>query len=287
MTKKNNFKILIGLFVIVGSIIGIGTIIWLGASKYFDGGKLYVAYFDGSVQGLNPDSKVKLRGVNIGRVRNISVDPSSALVEVVMSLDTQNKLGQNVCAELKSVGLTGIMFIDLDLTRQGERLLYPPADPHRTYPVIPSRASKTKQIFSSIDSVIQKLNSIQTDTIMKNMESATGRMDKTFQHAEELFADKRVDQILNETRETLVDTRALLHNVKNEIHDLKLKETSGQAQKMIEDLGKNSHKISSDLKSAGENLRSASEDIEVLVEQIKANPSEILFGRRPHARQGR
>ncbi len=285
MAKKKPSKILIGLFVVVGSVIGIGTIIWVGASNYFERGTPYVTYFDESVQGLNPDSRVKLRGVNIGRVKDINVDAGSARVEVIMSLDPEEPLGKNVCAELKSVGLTGIMFIDLDLKDQGELLEPPPANARTDYPVIPSRPSKTKQIMSGIDSAIQKFNAIRTETIIRNLESATARFDRTMGRVDKLLTDGRIDRILDETKSTLTEARGAVRDAKTELGNVKLKETSAEARKLLEGLGQDSRRISMDLRATGENLRNASERLDDLLRKVESDPSQVLFPSRPLPRK--
>jgi phospholipid/cholesterol/gamma-HCH transport system substrate-binding protein len=284
MVKQKPSKILIGLFVIVGSAICVGTIIWLGASRYFEKGSPYIAYFDESVQGLNPDSRVKLRGVNIGRVKDINVDPTNAKVEVIMTLDPEEPLGKNVCAELKSVGLTGIMFIDLDLINEMEVLEPPPKNARPAYPVIPTRPSQTKQIMSGIDTAIQKINSIRTEAIIHNLESATARLDKALQHVDRLFTDGRVDHIVDDTKNVISEARNTLRSIRTEIEGLKLKETSEQTRGLLGELRQDSRKISTDLKKTGENLRDSSEHLKTLVEKLEANPSEILFPSKPSPR---
>ena len=61
-------EIKLGRFVTLGIVIIVVAIIWVGATKYFEKGDRYVAYFDESVQGLQKDSIVKYRGVDVGRV---------------------------------------------------------------------------------------------------------------------------------------------------------------------------------------------------------------------------
>jgi phospholipid/cholesterol/gamma-HCH transport system substrate-binding protein len=285
MAKKNTPKILIGLFVVIGSVIGVGSVVWLGASKYFERGTPYVTYFDESVQGLNPDSSVKLRGVNIGRVERISVRPESAVVEVVMKLDAGKRLNAGLCAELKSAGLTGIVFIDLDLREKSDKLNPLPSESLSPYPVIPSRPSKTKQILDGIDDLVSKVNAINTGVIVRNLESATARLDRTLSSADRLLSDKRIDRILSSAKDTLSDARSTLSGVKTEIHDMKLKEISAQTQKLLDSLGKDTRKITADVRTTGENLREVSENLELLVERIQEDPSEILFGRRDTPRQ--
>lgn len=291
MAKKTPSKIMIGLFVIVGAVIGVGTIIWVGASNYFEKGIPYVAYFDESVQGLNTDSRVKMRGVDVGRVTSIDVDAGNAMVEVAMIINSKEPLSKNVCAELKIVGLTGIMFIDLDLAGPGEVLDAAPPKSDPLYPVIPSRPSKTKQIISGIDAAIHKVNTIRTETIINNLESATARLDKTLYNIDRLFSGGRMDGFIDDADGVLTEARTTLKGIQAEIQDLKLKETSGKAQDVVvraqgivDNVGKDMGRITKDLKITGENLRNASERLEQLVEKLEADPSELLFPSRPAPR---
>ncbi len=265
MAKKKTSKIWLGLFVIIGSVIGVGAIVWLGASKVFEGGKPYVAYFDESIQGLHPDSGVKLRGVNIGRVDRIDVDPATALVQVVMKLNIDERLSEDLCAELKLAGLTGIVYIDLDRKREGETLEEPPPGLHPPCPLIPSRPSRAKQF-------------------LDRMESATTHLDRTFRHTDRLLAGGSVDQVLSGTKETIAEARATLQGIRIEMDAMNLGETSGQAQRLLESLETDSRRISADLKETAGNLRQVSENLEGLVDRIQADPSEILFSSAPPPR---
>jgi len=285
LAKKKTSRILIGLFVVIGSAIGVIAVVWLGASKYFESGAPYAAYFDESVQGLSPDSSVKLRGVSIGRVETIGVVPGSAFVEVIMKLNMKDLPADRLCAELKSAGLTGIMFIDLDLIQKGEAVDSSPPGWDPPHPVIRSRPSRTKHILTGIDTLIEKVNQIHTGAITKNLESATARLDIVLRRTDRILADERIEQILTGTRDTIAEARTALNSVKSEIQGMRLKETSGQAHNILESLGKDSRKISTDLKITGENLRQVSENLETLVQRLQTDPSEILFSSRPPPRQ--
>jgi len=115
MVANIKTKLMVGIFVIMGFTIATAAIIWLGMSSYFDKGLRYVAYFDESVQGLDKDSPVKYRGVPIGRVESIKVAPDATLIEVVMKIEEGLKPEEHrgdVVAQLKSIGITGIMFVE-------------------------------------------------------------------------------------------------------------------------------------------------------------------------------
>jgi len=137
-------KFNVGLFVMLGIIIATVAIMWLGISNYFEKGKLYAAYFDESVQGLNKDSPVKYRGVTIGRVDSIRVAPDATLIEVVMKIETDLKHGSNLVAQLKSVGITGIMFVELDHKRDDEPNYSPEINFPSKYLVIATKPSDIK-----------------------------------------------------------------------------------------------------------------------------------------------
>ena len=91
MSTKSS-KFLIGLFVIVGVLICAAVIIWVGAARFFMKGSLYAVYFDESVQGLQVDSAIKYRGVEIGKVQSIDVAPDYRLIEVIMKIDLEGDL---------------------------------------------------------------------------------------------------------------------------------------------------------------------------------------------------
>ena len=122
-------KFTVGLFVAIGLAIAIVAIIWLGMSNYLQKGQFYSAYFDESVQGLDKDSPVKYRGVSIGRVHSISVAPDATLIQVILKIESGLKIEKDLIsdlvARLKSVGITGIMFVELERKARMNRICHP------------------------------------------------------------------------------------------------------------------------------------------------------------------
>ena len=116
---RQKTNLIIGLFVILGVVMGVVAIIWVGATSYFQKGSTYVSYFDESVQGLQLNSAVKFRGVDVGMVESIRVAPDNRNIGVVMKINMRDDLQKNAVAQLKSAGITGIMFVELDLRKPG------------------------------------------------------------------------------------------------------------------------------------------------------------------------
>ncbi|HDQ04922.1 MAG TPA: MCE family protein [Deltaproteobacteria bacterium] len=197
-------KFLIGLFVMAGSFIVAVIIIWVGAADFFLKGSTYVTYFDESVQGLQADSAVKYRGVDVGKVRSIRVAPDDRLIEVTMKIDLSSDLQHQTEAQLRTAGITGIVFVELDRIRPDEKSTSPEITFKPSYPVIPSRRSEISRILAGTNEIMESIQAIdfeglseqlknttlavenfiggkQTHGVMTNLESTTANIDRAME----------------------------------------------------------------------------------------------------------
>ncbi len=198
-------KFLLGLFVIVGTLIAVIIIIWIGAADFFMSGSTYVTYFDESVQGLQADSAVKYRGVEVGKVKSINVAPDYRLIEVVMKVDLTEDLQSHTETQLRTAGITGIVFIELDQVKPGEKSSSPTIGFKTKYPVIPSRRSDISRILADTHEIMKNIKAVDfsgladqlknttkavetflvgkhTNNIMANLESTTASIDKSMEN---------------------------------------------------------------------------------------------------------
>ena len=302
--SRSPSHLVIGLFTSIGIIIGAGVIFWLGASKYFEKGDTYVTYFDESVQGLQVDSSVKYRGVDIGRVKKIRVAPDNRLIEVVMKIQLRGELEKTVVSELKTAGITGIVFVELDRIDPAEPPRSPRVDFPSEYPMIPSRPSEIRQILSSVDNIIEKINQIdfgtlsgrmesavrsaenffggpRTQSIMINLESVTSNLDSTIGKVDKAMAEGKFEDVLGETKATLVEARTLMKATRDELGEMKLAQTTGKADRLVENLDRRTRAMSLEIRTTNESLRRASENLERLLDRLINNPSDLLFSSPP------
>jgi paraquat-inducible protein B len=70
MAKEAN-KTLIGAFVLGAVALILVGILLFGGGRFFKQSVVLVAYFDGSVKGLGVGSKVQLKGVTVGQVKDV------------------------------------------------------------------------------------------------------------------------------------------------------------------------------------------------------------------------
>src|SRR5208337_4481429 len=152
--RSTNF--ILGLFVILGFLLAVAAIIWVGASSFFQKGKHYVSYFDESVEGLQTDSSVKYRGVDVGRVEQIQVAPDNKLVGVVMKINLRGDLPKTAIAQLRTAGITGVKFIGLDWPAPEERALSPQIEFPAEFPIIPTRPSEIQRLINAANAIVEK-----------------------------------------------------------------------------------------------------------------------------------
>jgi phospholipid/cholesterol/gamma-HCH transport system substrate-binding protein len=186
-------KFTVGLFVIIGFSFVTASVIWLGMSHYFEKGNYYVSFFDESVQGLAKDSPVKFMGVCIGRVANIGVAPDAKTIQVVLKIETELDLDDRVVAQLKSVGVTGIMYVEIEKKEKDEPDFSPRITFSTRYPVIPTKPSGIKKFREGINDVFNQISEIDTRGIAEKIKSTLDLINQSIQEAKlkELSADAK------------------------------------------------------------------------------------------------
>jgi phospholipid/cholesterol/gamma-HCH transport system substrate-binding protein len=302
MAKKAS-SFLVGLFVIIGVALLAGAIIWIGVTGYFQSGTTYVTYFNESVQGLQRDSVVKYRGVDVGRVESIRIAPDNRLVVVVMKINMSGDLAKTAVAQLTSAGITGIMFIDLDYRKPGAPDLSPKLTFPSEYPVIPSKPSEYASIISGVNEVVTKLNAIDFQGIANQLQATTGDIGGVFRgeklqsiltrvneasanlqsltgKANTLIGKVKVEGIIKETAATITQTKAAITEAKGFVADLK---DQLQAMKLSETMTR-TRSVIMEAQSITENLRRTTEVLEKFSERIYERPPDLLFGKPPTPR---
>jgi len=200
-------KFTVGLFVFSGIVIALMAIIWLGMSRFFEKGQFYAAYFNESVQGLDIDSPVKYRGVSVGRVERIGVASDSKLIQVVLKIESGQKLDSSIVSQLKSVGITGSMFIELDRKQAGETDRSPPLSFPSEYPIVASKPSDISVILKGLDDVLSQIKSL-------DLEGISGKIKATLDNINHKVTDADVKGISDSVKSSLAGAGRILNHPK-------------------------------------------------------------------------
>lgn len=157
MEEKVNF-IVVGVFVLVLTTALIGGVLWLSSSEsYRTNYDLYQVYMQDSVAGLNLNAPVRYRGVEVGRVRNITLAPGNVeQVQLTLAIARGTPVKVDTVAILQVQGLTGIAYVEL--TGGGRDSPALQAQDQERYPVIKSGPSLMTRLDSAVTELLVNLN---------------------------------------------------------------------------------------------------------------------------------
>ena len=169
----------VGAFVLILGGALIAVVLWLASGgtlqkKY----ALYLAIEDESVAGLNLNAPVKYNGVDVGKVREIRLDPDNPeRVNLLFAIEHGTPIKEDTVAVLKTQGLTGIAYVELSGGARDSPLLRATAG--NEYPVIrtkPSLGARLENVLTDVlaklDSTSNNINSILSDENRSAFKSA-------------------------------------------------------------------------------------------------------------------
>lgn len=147
--------LLIGGFVLVAVIGLVGFAIWLARIEIDREFTHYDIYFTGSVAGLGIGGDVRYRGIKVGTVADIAInpdDPSRVGVTVQIGSDTAIRDGDRASLQLQ--GITGVSFVNIKGATADQPLIVARAGEPR--PVIPSTPSQIEKLFQGAPELINR-----------------------------------------------------------------------------------------------------------------------------------
>ena len=191
METRSN-QILVGS-IVLGLLAALAVfIIWLsqvgaGAEKTYD------IFFQQSVEGLAKGTAVTFRGVPVGQIRSINLEPSSPqFIRVRITVDEETPVLQGTTATIRGVGFTGVSQIQLDppepepgRPRQTAEIRCPEQNPQSEcpygYPVIPTRPGALGQLLNTAPELLERVSTLTerlTELLSdRNQESIAGILD--------------------------------------------------------------------------------------------------------------
>ena len=112
---KRSQKIRLGIFVLISTILLLGTIGIITGNKLFkQTSTYYIKYKDISLTGLEIGSAVKYRGIRVGRIEDLYIDPNDITTVIVeISIEADVPIKKDTEAVLAYVGITGLKMIEL------------------------------------------------------------------------------------------------------------------------------------------------------------------------------
>jgi phospholipid/cholesterol/gamma-HCH transport system substrate-binding protein len=257
MEREANY-VAVGAFVLMVVAMGALFVYWYSDARDQHDFRRYEIYFDGSVSGLAVGGQVRYLGVDVGRVVHVLLDHRAAdRVQVIVDIDDSAPISDRTLAQLSLQGVTGLLYIDLQLQRPGElpeRLMDPVASDH--YPVIRSIRSNFDALLSGLPQVAAQIGELAT------------RANKVLSN-ENLAAVSRLVANLDRTVATLPQTS---HDASQLVTELR--EATSASRELIAKINTTAEAAGPDLVATVARLRASAEHLASAGEQLDNMLSE-------------
>ena len=298
MKIRREFKV--GVFAVI--VIGISWwgIKWLGGQNLLKTSNIYYAYYD-AVPGLMESSRVNMRGVEVGNVRDIELCADRVKVEIAIEKQYADMIPVNSIAELGSAGLMGGMEISIVQGDAAERMADGGVFEGRMKPdMLGTLAEQGGELIDGLNRTVDGVNTLiesnseRITLLVANLESMTSTIDAIMRTSAE-DVEGAISN-LNSFTMTLAENsdriESMLANVDTFTEDLAEADFVNQLNTTISTLNGVLSAVEGGEGSVGKlltdeqlynSLSSAGENQSLLLEDLKAHPMRYvhfsLFGK--------
>ena len=298
MEEKVNFA-LVGVFVLALGAALIAGVLWLSSGgAYRRTYDTYQTYMRESVSGLSRDAPVRYRGVEVGRVRRMSLAPAHVeQVQLTLDIERGTPVKQDTVAVLRVQGLTGIAYVELSGgSSESPDLETRPGD---DYPVIRSAPSLMVRLDSAVSALLTNAN--RTSVSMNALMDDDNRREFKLILAElQLLApalaarSAAIDSTLANAARTMDNTARLSADLPRLVE--RIQQSADRFDRMTGDVAQAGTGVRADLREAADEvvpqvrllaseLREVTGSLRRFSVQLEQDPSTLLFG-RPSAKPG-
>jgi paraquat-inducible protein B len=306
----------LGLFVVVALVVVLATAVLFIQRMRSRAVIEMVTYTRENVSGLDIASPVRYRGVPVGRVSELRVDPRSRTIEIDFEvfLDRLNTVGANVERIRRTADLEGMFptlraqVIGNPVTGEAYLLLDAPANPpppmalgitpDRAY--VPSMSTPMAAIRDRVPEVLERAEATLTIlmAIVARMPESLNRADRFFTSVERIFQESDLAAFTADSRKFFTTTSAQIDKVATDINGLvgtggtlmtfaeearaaiKAADFAGSAQSTRTAMDQ-AALAADDLRRSLPAIRDSLEQLRRLARQIEEQPESMVYGPRP------
>ncbi|TPQ26966.1 MlaD family protein [Methylomonas sp. HW2-6] len=248
MSKQAN-PLAIGIFLVGALTLLVVALMVFGGGQFFKEKNRFVIYFDSALNGLNVGAPVKLQGVNIGNVSEISlvmdeatgrvfkpvvieIDP--ALLRDVSGLqsgahtDKQHRQAAQKLIDLGLKGrletqslLTGLLYVDLNF--HADKPMNLVKLDYKNLPELPSVPTTVDEIRNTADEIINRAKQLPLEETLKNLSETLIEMRTLLQSDDTRKSMAALAKSLQETQKLMTtlnsQTGPLLTNANGALSD--------------------------------------------------------------------
>jgi len=205
----------VGAFLLIMMVCLGGFVAWLVGFRAEEPNRYHI-YFDGTVTGLTEGSPVQMRGIPVGRVDRIEIDPADLeRVRVTIEVKPSTPVKQNTKARLDRAGITGGVFVQLFGSTSESPALH--AERGQFLPVIQSEASKLEQLFEGAPDMVAnatqlmaRAQALLSDRNLQSVENLLANAERTM--ASFRTSAEQIDTMTGDIRQLVSNLNSITAN---------------------------------------------------------------------------
>ncbi|MBU3611993.1 MlaD family protein [Polynucleobacter sp. MG-27-Goln-C1] len=288
-SNPNYFRL--GLFVLAAIGVLLTIILIFGSGQLFKQSFMIETYVKQSVTGLDAGAAVRFRGVKIGQVTSINLSGDVYESEVPMpqrheyvvvrmqifgdkvQLDhLQTYLKDNLRARIKSMGITGVNYVELDFYSSASQYSPLAYTWSPKYPVVPSMPNQADEIISGIQKLIGALNGLDVDGTQKKFDALLGNLNQL------MAGDGKNNAGLISS---VKDLNGILDRIAKATDKDQLNILMRELVATMVSLRQTVTSVQGDTTATLENIRQASEQLNEFTRVASQSPSTLIWGDPP------
>jgi ABC-type transporter Mla subunit MlaD len=306
----------LGFFVVVALLVVLATAVLFIQRLRSREVIAMVTYTKENVSGLDVSSPVRVRGVPVGQVSEIRVDPRGGLIEInfEMFLDRLTTVGIDVSrirrvtdiqgvfshlrAQIVSNPVTGEAYLLIDAPAKPPPLMELGFKPDRPYvPSMPSPFSSVQdrlpEILNRTEATLEALSAI-----VNRVPASLDRSDRFFTNVERIVQKSDLPALSADSRKFFATTSTQIEQMRADLNgvvgkDGSLVKFSEEARAAIKaadlpaatqsarDAAENSRLASDDLRRSLPAIRDSLEQMRELARHLEEQPESVVYGPRP------
>jgi phospholipid/cholesterol/gamma-HCH transport system substrate-binding protein len=212
METRANY-VLVGSLVLASILAILIFIFWLGRSQFHHAKDVYYTYFTGSVAGLSSGSPVRYRGVPVGTVGDIEIDPKNVeQIRVTLDIRPNTPIKTDSIASLETAGITGGSYIEI---KGGTRASPALTGEDGKVPVIQSENSSFQSLVDDAPKLLGKLTQLADSANNALSPQNIKALSDTLTHLQSVAA--AIDAATPQAKHTLEDINALADDLRTQL----------------------------------------------------------------------
>lgn len=288
--ENRSHALLAGLFTLLLGLAALASIWWFGGRH--EATKEYTVVTRQNVTGLSLQGQVRYRGIRVGKVQSIELDPQDVRnILVRINVDRAVPVTRGTTAKLGYQGITGIAHILLEdrgadatplVGGEGEspRIAMQSSLIEELSDAGTATLRQARDLLTSANQVLDAENRQHLTNILANLDATTGNTNAATRQLRQLLAPEnvrllqatlaRAEQAAGEAAPALVEARRLL---------VRLQSVSEKLDQLIGDPSPGGvGALAPRLNELGSELSASSRQLNRVLQMLEESPQSLIFG---------